>query len=561
MKRQFEVIKRDGAARVGKLNLFDKIVTTPYMLKTKEELELVREQIGENGELKVEVIDDVEKIPQGIEADLVILGGAVRFEKDPRGLSTALTTIREIVNPDSALYTPALATPENVSLLVYAGVDVIDFILAEVKATEGFFLHDDGEERFQDVQLPQCTCDACQQIEDLKSRPFEKSVEIASQHNKNALQAELYKIRARVSRGTLRELVEGRCRASTTLTALLRLLDENYDYFEKRAPIVRTSTMLACAQESVNRAEIRRFSERVITRLKQRHGILLLLPCSAKKPYSSSMSHKIILSSIWKFRRSINEAIISSPLGVIPRSLECVYPPSNYDVPVTGTWICDETKWVSTRLREYLKANSFDVILAHVSGPYKDVCDEAVSLLGTDVIYTTINEDILSSASLNNLKEVVQGLIKEHQPPKRDLRFDYIRDTVDYQFGKGVSDYIFSDRPKIGGVYPTYHASYNGVRIATIVKPYGTTTLTIPGASRYLERFEGHYCVYIDDFVPKGTVFAVGVLSADPIIRPYDEVVVLNDEVVSVGRALMSGWEMQSSTRGGAVVIRHVEKR
>ena len=561
MKRQFEVIKRDGAARIGKLNVFEKIVATPYMLQTKEELELIREQISENGQLKVEVIDDIEEIPQEIEADVVILGGAVRFEKDPRGLSTALTAIREATNADSAVYTPALATPENVSMLVYAGVDVIDFILAEVKATAGFFLYEDGEERLQDMHLLQCTCNACQQIGELKDHPFERRVEIASQHNKNALQAELYKISARISRGALRELVEGRCRASTTLTVLLRLLDENYDFFEKRAPIVRTSTMLACTQESMNRAEIRRFSERVITRLKQRYGILLLLPCSAKKPYSSSMSHKIVLSSIWKFRRSINEAIISSPLGVIPRSLECVYPPSNYDVPVTGTWSCDETKTVSTRLREYLKANSFDVIVAHVSGPYKDVCNTAASLLETDVIYTTINEDILSPASLNNLKEVMQGLIEEHRPPKRDLRFDYIRDTVDYQFGNGVSDYIFLDRPKIGGIYPTYHASCNGVRIATIVKPYGTATLTIPGATRYLKRFDGHYCVYIDDFVPKGTVFAVGVLSADPIIRPYDEVVVLNDEVISVGRALMSGWEMQSSIKGGAVVIRHVEKR
>ncbi|HXY88326.1 MAG TPA: archaeosine synthase subunit alpha [Candidatus Acidoferrales bacterium] len=561
MKRQFEVIKRDGAARVGRLNLLDKTVTTPYMLQTKEELELIREQIGENGVLKVELIDDVEKIPQGIEADVVILGGAVLFEKDPRGLSKALTTTREALNADSALYTPALATPENVSLLVYAGVDVIDFMLAEVKATEGFFLYEDGEERFQDVLLPQCTCNACQQIGELKGLPFERRVEIASQHNKNALQAELYKIRARISRGTLRELVEGRCRASTTLTAFLRLLDENYDFFEKRTPIVRTSTMLACTQESMNRTEIIRFSERVITRLKQRHGILLLLPCSAKKPYSSSMSHKIILSSIWKFRRSINEAIISSPLGVIPRSLECVYPPSNYDVPVTGTWSCDETKTVSTRLLEYLKANSFDVILAHVSGPYKDVCNMAASLQETDIVYTTINEDLLSPASLKNLKEVLQGLIKEHRPPKRDLRFDYIRDTIDYQYGTGVSDYIFLDRPKIGGIYPTYHASSNGVRIATIIKPYGTATLTIPGATRYLKSFEGHYCVYIDDFVPKGTVFAVGVLSADPIIRPYDEVVVLNDKVISVGRALMSGWEMQSSTKGGAVVIRHVEER
>ncbi len=561
MKRQFEVIKRDGAARVGKLNLFGKVVTTPYMLKTKEELELVKEQIGENGELKIELVDDFEKIAQEISADVVILGGAVRLEKNARNLSKALTTVRDVINADAALYAPVLATPENVSLLVYAGVDIVDFVLAEVKANEGLFLCEDGEEVFEDAQLPYCICDACKHANEFKNLSFKKRVEIASQHNRNALQIELYKARARITRGTLRELVEGRCRASATLTALLRLYDENYNYFEKRAPIVRTSRMLACAQESMNRSEIKRFNERVVSRLKQRHGVLLLLPCSAKKPYSRSMSHKVILSSIWKSRHSINEAIISSPVGVVPRSLEHIYPPSNYDVPVTGTWTCDETQWVSSRLSAYLKVNSFDVVLAHVSGPYKNVCDEAASSLGIDITYTAVGEDVLSPASLNNVKEITEGFIKEYNPPKRDLRFDYVRDTVDYQFGKGVSDFIFSDHPKVGGIFPTYHVSHYGIRIATMVKPYGTVTLTIPGARKYLEHFDGHYCVYIDDFTPKGTVFAVGVLSADPIIRPYDEVIILNNTVVSVGRAVMSGWEMQSSTRGGAVITRHVEMR
>ncbi|MGZ7208232.1 MAG: PUA domain-containing protein [Halobacteriota archaeon] len=48
---------------------------------------------------------------------------------------------------------------------------------------------------------------------------------------------------------------------------------------------------------------------------------------------------------------------------------------------------------------------------------------------------------------------------------------------------------------------------------------------------------------------------------ADPVIRPFDEVVVLNDSTIAVGRALMSGWEMQESTRGAAVAVRHVEGR
>ena len=47
---------------------------------------------------------------------------------------------------------------------------------------------------------------------------------------------------------------------------------------------------------------------------------------------------------------------------------------------------------------------------------------------------------------------------------------------------------------------------------------------------------------------------------SDPQIRPNDEVIVLGDRALCVGRALMSGNEMVKSNRGVAVDIRHVKK-
>ena len=65
----------------------------------------------------------------------------------------------------------------------------------------------------------------------------------------------------------------------------------------------------------------------------------MLLP---RKPYSSSRSHKA-------FRRAINhssahEVIVTSPLGLVPRDLEEVWPAGHYDIPVTGDWTLDEMK-------------------------------------------------------------------------------------------------------------------------------------------------------------------------------------------------------------------------
>ncbi len=561
MTRLFEVTQRDGAARLGKLSWRDEELTTPRSLESKEELNFLKELTIHKAEIDVTVVAAQEKTSvEQIDADVVILAGAARFRDDPRGLTKALLGARKLANPDSALYVPALATPKNVSLLVYAGVDLVDSIMAEVKAREGYFFDADGERRFEEVSRRPCFCDACNGA-NVTELSFEHRVTLASDHNKKALKAELNKIAENIERGTLRELVEGRCRAAPTLTALLRLLDDEYNYFEQRSPIVRTATLLACSQESLNRPDIRRFGERVIDRLQRRDGALLLLPCSARKPYSRSRSHRIILAHLDKLRQYLNEAIITSPIGVVPRSLEITYPASNYDIPVTGKWTCDERERVIGRLSQYLSTNAFESVVAHVSGPYRQICDAAAEPLGINVVHTVNNENILSSASLQRLHAVAQELIDACSPAWRDLRFDYMRDLADFQFGPHASEAIFPENPKIRGFFPTYYASDRGRRLATITGKYQTLALTIEGARRYLRACEGRYCVQIDDFEPKGTVFAIGVLNADLDIRPFDEVIVVNDRVIAVGRALMSGWEMQASKRGGAVALRHVEAR
>ena len=432
--------------------------------------------------------------------------------------------------------------------------------MAEVKAREGYLLSAEGERQFDAISRSYCLCDACRGVNVADLTP-EQRVTVLSAHNRHALKTELCIVRENIERGTLRELVEARCRTAPMLTALLRLLDEEHSYFERRSPIVRTATLLACSQESLNRPEILRFGERVIERLKKRDGILLLLPCSARKPYSRSRSHRIILNRLDKLRQFLHEAIITSPIGIVPRGLEIMYPASNYDIPVTGKWTCDESEWVIGRLTKYLEANAFDTVVAHVSGPYRKVCDEAAAALGVDLIYTVEDENILGSASLQRLCAVVQELIVEDSPKRRDLRFDYLQDLADYEFGPHASTAIFAERTKVRGLFPTYYASDGGTRIATIVGTYCTLALTIEGARRYLRASENRYCVHIDDFVPKGTVFAIGVLNADPGIRPFDEVIVLNERVIAVGRALMSGWEMQASKRGAAVAVRHVDAR
>jgi archaeosine synthase len=96
--------------------------------------------------------------------------------------------------------------------------------------------------------------------------------------------------------------------------------------------------------------------------------------------------------------------------------------------------------------------------------------------------------------------------------------------------------------------------------LAALVPQYGSLAFTLAGGARALDRGVAPR-VEIDDFVPRGSVLAPGVVDADDVIRVGDEVVVEGPRALAVGRAAMSGAEMRASTRGVAVDVRHAEER
>ena len=66
------------------------------------------------------------------------------------------------------------------------------------------------------------------------------------------------------------------------------------------------------------------------------------------------------------------------------------------------------------------------------------------------------------------------------------------------------------------------------------------------------------FVVRIDDFKPTANIYAMGVESCDPAIRPEDEVVVaFGDEVRGVGIAKMPAIAMKQLKKGLAVKMRN----
>ncbi len=623
MTQYFEIEQRDGAARIGKFLLSPEL-RTPCILRAADlgnlvnpgpvvdagsfwgmesqiELEAhikeIREKAGnesliilphqayppsvsadsrgkektftgENGEKMEGPTGSLLRIEGEVQkSDLYVMEGAGTLENNSRKFLETLLKLKDCTPPDTALYAPNLALPENVAMLVYLGIDILDDTRVEIAAYSDIYLTAAGRFYLDSLTEFPCRCRVC-----ASSRPAEilnlskiDRAKFLTAHNRDSLEAELSLVREKIRAGTLREYVEGQCRVRPWLTSLLRLGDFEYDYLEERVPAFRQNQLLAVTSEALSRIEVTRFAQRIQERYTPPDlDILLLLPCAAKKPYSISQSHQKFILSLGKYRKFVHEVILTSPLGIVPRELELTYPAAHYDTAVTGHWDEEEKVWVSGCLEAYLSKHKYKAVVAHVEGAYREICERVASKLGIEIIYTA-KESLVSMEALLNLKSAVESLCTAEDFSKKSLNAEedkknFLRGIADYQFGEATS-LLFSEEAGnlvVKGRFPKYQLFVGKKQLATLIPQYGILALSLEGAE--LMSKSGKYIVKIDDFVPRGSILAPGVIQADPQIRTNDEVIVLGEKALCIGRAVMSGNEMVKSSRGVAVDIRHVKK-
>ena len=483
--------------------------------------------------------------------DAYVVSNAGGYAGHAEAFVDALLSVREAIPDDTALYCPGTATPANVATLVYAGVDLVDEKRARARGLEGFYLTTDGEAFLEDLEELPCPCSACQgSIE-----TFDRTD--CAEHNANALEAELARVRGRIAEGRLRDYIEGQARHEAWLTATVRLLDQQYGYIEERTPVFRRNELLAATDDSLRRPEIQRFADRVTSRYRRRlEAPLVLVPCSARKPYSESQSHEQFTRAIG-YRGHI--VSMTSPIGVVPNELETTYPAQHYDSVVTGRWTATEIEFVSNVLERYLERADYDRHIAHVAGEgYRDICERVEDSLGIEFEYTAADHPT-TDESLAALEDALEG---EPSYYKSERESATVRAIADFQFGDGAGDSVFGPEITTEGVYPKLRVrNGEGEHLATMVPQYGTLSLTLAGARAWLGSDAATKRVEIDGFVPSGSVLAPGILDADESIRPGDEVVFEGPKAFGVGRAACHGRAMVEGTRGIAVDVRHSENR
>ncbi len=150
---------------------------------------------------------------------------------------------------------------------------------------------------------------------------------------------------------------------------------------------------------------------------------------------------------------------------------------------------------------------------------------------------------------------------------EREILLKKARVIADYQFGKGVGEILFTDNVEftLSRTRRIAQIKEHDTRITTLRSYDGLFTLSIAGAER-LHQFLGYPRLRVvmneesSEFIRKGeTAFCKHVTDADPDIRAYDEVIVVDeqDRLLATGRAMLTGEEMQRFEHGVAVKIRY----
>ncbi|MEM3506441.1 MAG: PUA domain-containing protein [Candidatus Bathyarchaeia archaeon] len=136
-----------------------------------------------------------------------------------------------------------------------------------------------------------------------------------------------------------------------------------------------------------------------------------------------------------------------------------------------------------------------------------------------------------------------------------------------YQFGKPIGNYLFSPYISVTHSKRTgrIRLIYEGENLIATLRPTdGLLALSLYGAKIILKktkppRLRVQVEKSVADFIKDGrNVFAKHVIKADPNIHPSDEVIVVTqeDELLGVGKAVLSGEEMIAFKNGVAVKIR-----
>ncbi|MFW9924652.1 MAG: tRNA-guanine transglycosylase [Candidatus Thorarchaeota archaeon] len=485
-----------------------------------------------------------------------------------RQLVDFLAKLRSQLPIDSLFFILSPVPHTHLPILAYLGVDIFSDEYAIIAAKQNLYLTENSGYLIEEIKENICSCSICSQYDEVVDlQKIFRSAEgkkLLTIHNQFIFQKKIREIRFALKNNDLRSHIEQSISSHVLSAAALKIFDNDWmELLIKRTPTWSDIPVRTITSYSFSRPEILEYQKRVRERFQipENKKLVVIFPCSAKKPYSESKSHQMFQQALLPENGKISliqELILTSPIGIVPRQLERIFPAAHYDIPVSGDWNTEEKEVAIDQLVNVLSKIEKDVpVIAHVSNEYVELCKQAEQKLNRKFIYTSIGEKSTSSKSLSNLSKNVIQLLEGSNPIKEDAT-EKVRAIADFQFGPPLGEELFPNKVVLKGKVPMpFKILQNNKQLGVIHPSSGKLTISMENAD-ILARKKKYYVTFEGEKLEGSTLFAVGIIDADEDIRPSDEVVIVdkNFNLLGVGQALLSGYDMKLLSSGSAVKIR-----
>ena len=482
---------------------------------------------------------------EGFHPEFIVLVDALQIAGHAGRLGRALALLRTRF-PQSLIWCPGISGPDNLALLTWFGVDLHDLSRAQQASVRGIFLTSEG---------PRSPLEEVGESAEMANQLVEWASEIAA-------------VKVAIANGSLRELVEKRALNAPRLVEHLRNHDKlmratlSPEVAEQEGlddDAIAVSKVLGGSPLTRHTSRFRKWRchsnvsghdpliadwvNRIDSEYlppEEQSKALVLLPCSARKPYSFSQSHRRFRRKIR--HRGIHEMMVTAPLGLVPRELEELWPAAHYDIPVTGDWDSAEMATIRRLVKSVVARTGFKVVIDHSGLGFTE--DE----LGVEVVDTRQGEGAGSFDSLNRLEAATKEAAATH------LEGVHIgeKQHLHYRF-KSISRWLHGsdswlEGSRVVGRPPRWKLEVKGQQYAIWNPSLGRFSFA-KASIPHLAKCDTLSKVHLTEGPEwKGDIFSPMVERIEGQIRAGDELLVYRDgKLLGSARSVAPGWEYRGS--------------
>lgn len=493
-----------------------------------------------------------------------------------RNILKVIFKIKKELDNNLVLMVSGRIIPKFYPILIYLGIDLIDCSYLIYLSAENFYDTIEYLLPIYKIKYFPCPCTICKRNlkYNLTNKYSSEKTEQLTLHNIISAYTYMNKIKLYMRMEDFRGFIEKSSYDDMNIISILKVLDNQYfNILKYETPLNQTNKEINCHNaSSYNRPDFQVFRERMIKRFTPESWtkLIIIIPCSAKKPYSESKSHKIFHGVIRKYPDfpDFQEIILTSPLGAIPRQLEDIYPVNSYDISVTGEWDNEEIIIASNMLISLLEKFDESIpILCHVKDlGYFKIIENARSKIKNKIYFTEVKNKLTSNESLLSLEEKIRELkdlydqndaIPENKNFLKTLTRKFFK-IIDYQFGPNTGKKIFYNGIKTWRNNRSHQIEISDLltreKLGKFNLNSGQIELNLIGANRLLPLSENsNYIVFDGQKINGNTLFRPGIVSFSPNLVPKDITMIFDknkEKIIGLGSLVVGSNYIKNSKSG-----------